>query len=85
MIPSLPENVSKFHNKPIVRLFRIMGGLSGIITLGKITFTVDIPTYILYISFFISISFLLYMLGLNIIRLIHIIKVFRSDKLDVRN
>jgi hypothetical protein len=50
MIPSLPENITKFHNNPIVRLFRIIGGLSLIITLGKITFTFDIPTYILYIS-----------------------------------
>lgn len=82
---TLPENITKFHNNPIVKLFWIIGGLNVIITLGKITFTFDIPTYFLYTSIFISISFLLYMLGINIFRLIHIIKVLKSDKLDIRN
>lgn len=82
---TLPENVTKFHNKAIVRLFRFVGGLSVIITLGKVNFSFNIPIYIFYISFFITISFFIYMLGINIIRLIHIIKRFKSDELDVRN
>jgi hypothetical protein len=55
MVPTLPDNITKFHNNSIVRLFRIIGGLSVIITLGNITLTFDIPTYILYTSIFISI------------------------------
>jgi len=85
MEPTLPDSVTKFHTKPLVRLFRVIGGLSLIITYGKIALTFDIPTYILFISLFISILFIFYMLGISIIRLIHIIKVLRSDKLDVRN
>lgn len=83
--PTLPENITKFHDKPIVRLFRILGGLSVIITLGKVNFSFDLPIYIFYISFFITILFFLYMLVINIIRLIHIVKILKSDELDVRN
>lgn len=82
---TLPEYITKFNNKPIVRLFRFLGGLSVIITLGKVNFSFDFPIYIFYISFFITILFFVYMLVINIIRLIHIIKILRSDELDVRN
>ena len=82
---TLPEYITKFHNKAIVRLFRFLGGLSVIITLGKVNFSFNVPIYIFYISFFITILFFVYMLGINIIRLIHIIKILRSDELDVRN
>jgi hypothetical protein len=47
---TLPEYITKFHNKPIVRLFRFLGGLSVIITLGKVNFSFAVPIYIFYVS-----------------------------------
>lgn len=83
--PTLPDYITKFHNKAIVRVFRFLGGLSVIITLGKVNFSFNVPIYIFYISFVITILFFVYMLSINIIRLIHIIKILRSDELDIRN
>ena len=85
-VPTLPVSIANFHNHPITRIFRIIGGLSILITLGKISLNInDIPNYILYASNFISILFFIYMFGINILRLIHIIKVIGTDKLDVKN
>jgi len=83
--PTLPDNITRFHNNPLVRLFRIIGGLSLIITLGKISLNFNIPSFFYYSSAFISLTFLMYMFVINIFRLIHIIKILKSDKLEVRN
>ena len=85
-VPTLPVSIDNFHNHPITRIFRIIGGLSILITLGRISLNInDIPNYILYISNFISILFFIYRFIINILRLIHIIKLLTTDELDVRN
>jgi len=84
-VPTLPAHIINFHNHPITRIFRIIGGLSILITLGRITLTIDIPNYILYTSNFISILFFIYMLVISILRLIYVFKVLKTDELDVRN
>lgn len=86
VVPTLPLSIANFHNHPITRIFRIIGGLSILITLGRISLNInEIPNYILYTSNFISILFFIYMLAINILRLIHIIKVLGTDELEVRN
>jgi hypothetical protein len=88
-IPTLPSTIANFHNHPITRIFRIIGGITILITLGKISLTInDIPNYILYPSNFISFLFFIYIayaLAINILRLIHVFKVLRTDELDVKN
>lgn len=85
-VPTLPVSIANFHNQPITRIFRIIGGLSILITLGRISLNInDIPNYILYAFNFISILFFIYMFAINVLRLIHIIKVLGTNELDVRN
>ena len=84
--PTLPSSIANFNNHPITRIFRIIGGISILITLGRISLNInDIPNYILYASNFISILFFIYMFAINILRIIHIIKILGTDELDVRN
>ena len=86
VVPTLPLSIANFHNHPITRIFRIIGGLSILITLGRISLNInEIPNYILYTSNFISILFFIYMFAFSIFRLIHVFKVLRTDELDVKN
>ena len=84
--PTLPTTIANFHNHLITRIFRIIGGLSLMFTLGRFSLlNKDIPIYIIYASNFISLLFSIYMFVINIFRLIHIFKVLRSDDLNIRN
>lgn len=79
----MPDHLIQFQNKPIIRIFRVIGGLSLIITLGQIQF--EIPSYLFYLSFCISFLFLFYLAWINTKRIKHINKVLKSDQLDVKN
>src|SRR5260370_16237283 len=81
--PTLPDHVIKFNNRIYVRVFRVIGGISLLSILSRIIFNYN--RYIVYIVIFIIILFSFYHLTLMIYRIIHIYKLLRSDKLDIRN
>lgn len=79
-MPTLPDNVLAFHNHPLVRILRVIGGLSIIIWL----WTKDTHSYAILFLPFAMLQFL-YMSIISIIKLKHKIYLWRSGKLEVRN
>ena len=81
--PTLPENVIKFQTNPLIRILRVLGGISTIYLLSNKASLFSI--FILYLAFFFAFLFFIYHMIILIIRFFHIYKTLKSDKLDVRN
>lgn len=91
-IPSLPSNVQYFHNHVFTRIFRVIGGfsivafLSGSLEQAKhYLFSNNILWPLYYLVLFLALSHFIYILAIKTIKIVHMIKVWRSGKLDVRN
>ena len=87
-IPSLPNNVLNFHNHIFTRIFRVIGGISIVAFLSgtakSYLFSSAIwPSY--YLVLFLALIHSIYIVGIKIIKIIHIIKVWRRGELEVRN
>jgi len=80
---TLPDKILIFNQKPLVRIFRVLGGLSYLILLGKNYIKVSL--IIKEIAFFIALLFLIYHLILTFYRIKHISYLLKSDELDIRN
>ena len=83
--PSLPDYVLKFINSPIIRIFRVLGGISIILLLSNKLPIKGFYLVIIYLAFFCSVLFLIYQLVLMYYRIVQIIKIWKSDKFDVKN
>lgn len=82
-VPLMPDKVSRFHNHPFTRIFRVLGGLSVITVLLKKHLVFLLPFQYLILSLaFIHVS---YIVIISIIEIYHGIKILRSDKLNIRN
>jgi len=81
--PMMPASVLSFHNKLIVRIFRVLGGLCILMVLSKkySLFYFPLNYIILTLSFF----HIFYILIIIIIKIIYGIKQFRDGSLDVKN
>jgi len=80
--PTLPDNIINIQSYPLIRILRFLGGLSFIFILGKSYLNYSVFT--LYISMFFAFLFTIYHIVINCYRIKHIIKLIKSDKLDVR-
>lgn len=79
--PTLPAAVLEFERNPLIRIFRIIGGISvGTLLWQRYQY---LPIVFLYISVIISFIFCIYLIILSIIRLKHMWKVLRGKDLDV--
>lgn len=86
--PTLPANVIKIQNQVVIRIVRVLGGISVLLLLsGKLhVFGSGLLIHVcLYISFLFTILFFIYHLFISYHRLKHICKLLKSDKLDIRN
>lgn len=82
-VPMLPDKVSRFHNHPFTRIFRVIGGMSVVTVLLKKHFLFSLPFQYLILSLaFIHVS---YIIVISIIEVYHGIKILTSDKLNVKN
>ena len=81
--PTLPTHILNFNNNVFVRIFRVLGGICLLLTLSRVIFQYN--EYFIYLVIIINIFFLLYQFVLIIYRIITIIKLLKSDKLDIRN
>ena len=82
--PSLPEHILALQSKPIIRIFRVLGGLSTLALLGRGYLRVfEIKEYVLYGVMFIALLFLLYNLYIGWHRIKYIYKNIKD--LEVRN
>ena len=81
-LPSLPESVNKFHNNPITRVFRVMGGISILFVLSGSEFA---KKYLFYVIFPLAFLQFIYIIVINLIKFFYIIYLWRNKKLEVRN
>nr|YP_010164136.1 hypothetical protein K8J96_mgp42 [Metarhizium album]QRK27501.1 hypothetical protein [Metarhizium album] len=81
--PTLPENILKFTMNPIIRIIRVIGGISTVLILTKKSLL--FPNFFIYILFFFTFFFFVYHCFITYHRIIYMYKVLKSDKLDIRN
>jgi hypothetical protein len=81
--PTLPEKVIKFQAHPLIRVFRVLGGVSTLYLLSNKASNYYI--YMFYVAFFFCFLFFIYHVILSFFRVKHIYRILKSDKLDVRN
>jgi len=79
----LPDNVLRFQSHPLIRIFRVLGGISTILVLTKKSLL--FPPFFLYIFFLITFIYFIYHTILSYYRIRHIYKIIKSGKLDVKN
>ena len=88
-IPTLPSNVLYFHTHIFTRVFRVLGGISIVALLSgsakSYLFYSDVLSPLYYFVLFFGQLHFIYIITIKIIKSIHMIKVWRSGKLDVRN
>lgn len=79
----LPPSVEKFHNSPLVRIFRVIGGISILLILTR---SEQINKYLLlYIIFPIAILQFIYILSISVIKFCYYLYLLKNKKLQVRN
>ena len=81
--PTLPVNVTKFQLHPIIRVSRVLGGISILYLLSNKG--LNYPILLLFLALFFAFLFFLYHTILSVMRIKHVYRVLKSDKLDVRN
>lgn len=86
--PTLPNHIIQLNNNPIIRIFRVLGGISIILVLThRLDYLGDglLYSYALVICTGFSLLFSLYLIFLTYHRVKHMIKVLKSEELDIRN
>ena len=79
----LPESVSKFQNYPLMRILRVIGGISILLVLKKSElFNENLLLYIIFPMAFVQI---LYIIIINIIKICYYIYLLKNKKLQVKN
>ena len=81
--PSLPENVINLQKNPLIRILRVLGGISSILIITKKSLL--FPTFCIYIFLLLTFIFFIYHIYISYHRIIHVYKTIQSDKLDVKN
>jgi hypothetical protein len=79
--PTLPEKILIFQSNPIIRIFRVLGGLSILILLIHKKYELSFNIFILYLLIAISFLFFMYHVIISFYRVINIIKILKSDEL----
>lgn len=79
----LPESVSKFHNHPITRIFRVLGGISFLLFIGGAYIARE--SIFFYIIFPLAILQLIYIMVISTIKFCYYIYLLKNGKLLVKN
>ena len=83
--PNLPEDVLKFQLLPIIRILRVLGDLSTLFLITDRVQQYSLPTYYYVKAMIITFMFIIYHIYISYHRIKHIIKLLKSDKLDIWN
>lgn len=83
--PTLPQYVLDYQNTIFVRIFRVLGGISIFALVSSFRYHISYPTFLMYTLFFIVFLFWIYTMIIFFIRINHILKLLKSNKLDVVN
>jgi hypothetical protein len=68
---------------PLIRILRVLGGISTLFLLSNKAYNYNV--YLLYLAIFFTVLFFIYHLFISVIRVRHIYRTLKSDKLDIRN
>jgi hypothetical protein len=88
LTPTLPLYIINVQKNPIVRIFRVLGGISVLLILTKRLHILGhglLYTISLSICIFFSLVFGIYLIFITYHRIKYMIKVFKSDDLDIKN
>lgn len=80
---TLPDHIIEFTNKPLIRIIRVLGGISFLTIMSKSYLNYHIS--ILFIAVFFTFIFTIYHFYFSYNRFKHIRYILKSDKLEVRN
>lgn len=80
--PNLPENIIAFQNYPIIRILRFLGGVSLLFILSKSY--LGLPLIFLCFACFFTFLFSVYHFVVSYYRIKHMIKILKSDALNVK-
>ena len=82
-LPSLPKSVATFHNYPLIRILRVLGGISIVLFLPS---SKSIESSFLFWGIFcLAMLQFIYILTINIIKICYIMYLWKTKKLEVRN
>jgi hypothetical protein len=82
-LPSLPTSVDKFHNYPLIRIFRVIGGISILLFLSSPGWINN--SYIKWIIFVLAMIQFIYIAVISFIKIGYIVYLWKNKKLEVRN
>ena len=83
-IPTLPSSILLLQQNPLIRILRVLGGVSLLSLLSRNFFTFNLNGIYLYISFFFTSLFLLYNIYIAIQRYKHMKKILKSKEVEIR-
>lgn len=83
LTPTLSKEMLDFQRKPLIRILRVLGGLSWFSILGR--GFLELNGFILYVSLFFVLIFFIYHIYISIHRYKHIKKILMGPELEVRN
>jgi hypothetical protein len=81
--PNLSPEMLEFNRKPIIRILRVIGGISLLSLLGRSYF--ELGGVLLYLSYFFSLIFLIYHIYISIHKYKYIKSVLKNKELDIKN
>lgn len=86
-ISTLPPHILKLHTHPLIRIFRVISGISILFVItGRykaITNDLQLRYYIVLCCFIISVLFLFYTTFISYHKIIHIRKILKGTELDI--
>jgi len=86
--PNLPPEILEFQNKPLIRIFRVIGGLSFLTILGRGYTSFKLSPLLLglfILLYFFAVLFFIFHIYISYHRFKHIKYLLKSGALDVRN
>lgn len=88
LTPTLPQHIINLQKNPLIRILRVLGGISILLILTKklTIFGEGLSyTFALWVCLFLTLIFSIYLIFITYHRIKHMIKVFNSEDLDVKN
>lgn len=85
LTPTLSPKMLEFQAKPLIRLLRVIGGISMLLLLGAGRGYFELHGFLLYGLFLTGLLFSIYHLYISYHRFKHIKFMIKSGKLDIRN
>ena len=85
LTPNLPAEIIELQKHPLIRILRVSGGLSFLCIFSKSYLYLPMSSFFLIIFVVIGSLLTIYHFYLSYHRIKYIIKLLKSDELDIRN